>query len=187
MSWNYVFFFEIIYFFNVCECFGGLFVCAQHVCLVPEEVRRRHHISGTGVNELLWATVWVPRVKFRSSERQQVPLPACWDYTLYESLLHFPTPLLMWTLPPALTDISNLEPCFFARLLFQIFPHDMKVAVTQSRQSSLWACPSFLCSPPHHCLVSLNQWEFAGYIYFDEVLLISSCRWSECFFCSHWV
>lgn len=39
-------------FFNVCECFGGLFVCAQHVCLVTEEVRRRHHISGTGVNEL---------------------------------------------------------------------------------------------------------------------------------------
>lgn len=50
--WSYLF-------FNVCECFGGLYVCAQHVCLVPEKVRRWHHISGTVVSHCVGA-----RVKF---------------------------------------------------------------------------------------------------------------------------
>lgn len=109
--------YEVIYFLKCylfCKVFWWVYVCAWHVCLVPEEVRRLHHISGTGVNELLWATVWVPRIKFRSSERQQVLLPAEPSFQtgeLYLIRVSYCIPLsrsMMWTillchtLPPSI-------------------------------------------------------------------------------------
>lgn len=166
MSWDYVFF-SLKLFFNVCECFGGLYVCAQHVCLVPEEVRRRHHISRTGVNELLWATVWVPRVKFRSSERQQVLLPAEPSFQpvgiiSYTSLYCIPLPrsmmqtfLLCQTLPPSIDrhlkqtlSRVSLPGCSFT------FSHDVKVVVTQSpcwRPQVNPACGCVFPSTPLPC------------------------------------
>lgn len=159
MSWDYFFFFEVIYFL--------MYVSVLVDCMSVHNMYAwclRRLEGGITSPELVLMNccepLWVPRVKFRSSERQQVLLPPepsfqPVGFISYMSLYCIPLPrsmmrtiLLCQTLPPSIDWHLKLWAVFLCQVaLSDIFSWYESCCNTvpmlkTTGESSLWTCPS---------------------------------------------